>query len=313
MERIELNADITEPMRVDIYLAEELEWASRSTVQKWIKEGCVRLRGKPCSKPGKKIFPGDELSLVVPPQEPSEVIPEEVPLDFVYEDEYLAVVNKRPGLVVHPGAGNPRGTLANGLLHYFKNLSTIDTLRPGIVHRLDKDTSGLLITAKDNHTHWKLAEMIAEKRVKRLYWGIIIGHFSERRGRIETELGRDPYNRIKMAVVSKGKHAVTSWQTLEEYPGFSLVQFRLSTGRTHQIRVHASYMRHPILGDRLYGGMTGVEPFQKVERQMLHTRELEFIHPITGSKIMLTAPLFPDMAHVLEKLRGDPRGRSCGE
>jgi|MTBAKSStandDraft_2_1061841.scaffolds.fasta_scaffold01210_22 23S rRNA pseudouridine1911/1915/1917 synthase len=303
---IELKAEIGEPMRVDVYLAEELEWASRSTVQKWIKEGCVKLRGKVCTKPGKKVFPGEELSLVVPPEEPSEITPEEIPLDIVYEDDYLAVVNKSPGLVVHPGAGNPGGTLANGLLYYFKHLSAVDTLRPGIVHRLDKETSGLLITAKDNHTHWKLAEMIAEKRVTRLYWGIIIGHFDESRGRIETELGRDPSNRVKIAVVSRGKHAVTSWQTLEEYSGFSLVEFRLFTGRTHQIRVHASYMRHPVLGDKLYGGLSGVEPFQKVERQMLHARELEFIHPVTGKHIALTAPLFPDMAWVLEKLRGTP-------
>ncbi|HOO60081.1 MAG TPA: RluA family pseudouridine synthase [Candidatus Mcinerneyibacteriales bacterium] len=303
MDKVELKAGIEEPMRVDVYLAEELEWASRSTVQKWIREGCVRLRGKLCTKPGKKVFPGEELSLTIPPSEPSEVIPEEIPLDIVYEDDYLAVVNKRPGLVVHPGAGNPSGTLANGLLYYFQNLSTVDTLRPGIVHRLDKDTSGLLITAKDNHTHWKLAEMIAEKKITRLYWGIVIGRFEEVRGRIETELGRDPGNRVKMAVVSKGKHAVTSWETLEEYSGFSLVRFRLFTGRTHQIRVHASFMRHPILGDRLYGGMSGVEPFQKVDRQMLHARELGFIHPVTGKEISLTAPLFPDMEDVLKKLR----------
>ena len=303
-QRIELSAEITEAMRVDLYLAEELEWASRSTVQKWIREGCVRLREEVCTKPGKKIFPGESLSLIVPPEEPSEVLPQEIPLDIVYEDDYLAVVNKRPGLVVHPGAGNPDGTLANGLLYYFKHVSTVDTLRPGIVHRLDKETSGLLITAKDNHTHWKLAEMIAEKRVTRLYWGIILGHFDEGRGRIETELGRDPYNRVKMAVVSRGKAAVTSWETIEEYSGFSLVEFRLFTGRTHQIRVHASFMRHPILGDRLYGGISGVGPFQKVDRQMLHARELDFIHPITGQHISLTAPLFPDMAGVLEILRG---------
>ena len=303
MEKIDLVVDIDEPMRLDAYLAEELEWASRSTVQKWIKNGCILLRGTAFTKPGKKVYSGEHLIVFPPEPEVSEIIAENIPLDIVYDDPYLVIVNKQPGLVVHPGAGHPRGTMANALLYHFKELSVIDSRRPGIVHRLDKETSGLIIAAKDNRTHWKLSEMLADRKIKRLYWGLVIGSFDDAKGRIESFMGRDPHNRIKMAVLSQGKHAVTTWETLETFNGFSLVAFRLFTGRTHQIRVHASYMRHPILGDSLYGGLSGKRFGEKAGRQMLHSRELEFIHPITGQCLRFTGPLHSDMEEILECLR----------
>ncbi|ABB15756.1 RluA family pseudouridine synthase [Carboxydothermus hydrogenoformans] len=290
-------------LRLDKFLAEQEELElSRSFIKKLIEEGKVTVNGLH-RKASYKVRGGEIIAVLLPPPRELSVKPEEIPLDIVYEDEDLVVVNKKAGMVVHPAEGNWDGTLVNALLYHCQNLSGIGgVLRPGIVHRLDKDTSGLLVVAKNDLAHQSLAEQIKEKKAVREYWTIVHGYLKNKEGIIDLPIGRHPRDRQKMAVVSNGKTAQTVYKVLEEFnKGFTLIQAKLLTGRTHQIRVHFSYLGHPVLGDPKYGHQNN--PFG-VKRQMLHAIKLSFIHPRSGELLEFTAPLPEDFQRVLAKLRG---------
>ena len=239
----------------------------------------------------------------LPEPEATDVVPEDIPLDILYEDEDVIVVNKARGMVVHPAAGVSRGTLVNALLAHCKDLSGINgALRPGIVHRLDKDTSGVMIAAKNDAAHRSLAEQIQEKTAKRVYWAILTGNIAETEGVIHGAIGRNPKDRQKMAVVQEnGKDATTNFRVLERFGAYTLAECRLLTGRTHQIRVHMAYIGHPVVGDPKYGSKKC--PFS-IEGQALHSRTLMFTHPRTGERMEFEAPLPEDMQMILDALRG---------
>ncbi len=289
-------------VRLDAFLSGEYDDISRNVIKKMILSGNVTVNGKQVKKPAKKLETGAQVEITVPGREKLEIEGEDIPLDVVYEDKWLLVINKQPGLVVHPGAGNPDGTLVNALVYMFEKLSRVDDTRPGIVHRLDKDTSGLMLVAKDETTHWRLSEMISAKEVKRIYYALNIGAFEEDSGIIIAPMGRSIYNRKKMAVKEGGKYAETHYQVIERYNGFSLNRFSLMTGRTHQIRVHASYLSHPVLGDPVYGGIVNRKPFKDIPRQMLHSKELSFIHPVTKKLMSFQSDIYPDMQQVMDKI-----------
>lgn len=285
--------------RIDRYLAEQEEEFTRSQVQKWLKEGRVEVNGQQV-KANYRTAAGDEIVLLVPPPEELSLAPEAIHLDILYEDGDLVVVNKPRGMVVHPAPGNYSGTLVNALLYHVKDLSGINgILRPGIVHRIDKETSGLLVVAKSDRAHLGLAEQFKEHSIERRYLAVVEGHFKHPEGTVEAPIGRDPRDRKKMAVQAKGKHAVTHFTVLEELPKHSLVQCRLETGRTHQIRVHMSYIGHPVVGDPVYG----LKESYGMKGQALHAATLGFIHPVTKEKLRFEAPLPEDMGRLLEKLR----------
>ncbi|MBQ5821160.1 MAG: RluA family pseudouridine synthase [Clostridia bacterium] len=298
----------SDSMRIDKYLSIVLNDSaeqvfSRSAVSVLLEDGAVLLNGKSVGKSA-KIRGGDVIVVQIPDPRPLEVEAQEIPLDIVYEDEHLLVVNKPRGMVVHPAAGNPDGTLVNALLAHCKDsLSGINgVLRPGIVHRIDKDTSGLLIVAKTNDAHLGLAEQIKEHSFLREYEAVTLGHFKQSEGTVDAPIGRDPKDRKKMAVTPlNSKRAVTHYRVLEEYVGYSHVRFRLETGRTHQIRVHMATMNHAIVGDPVYAprhaetlGLNG---------QCLHAKTIGFIHPITKEYLEFDSPLPPYFTAVLERLR----------
>jgi 23S rRNA pseudouridine1911/1915/1917 synthase len=277
--------------RLDHYLAAELPQLSRSRIQALIKDGHIRVEGKQV-KPGEKVRLGQHVTVEEPEPTPvANAAPEEIPLDILFEDDDLVVLNKAPGIVVHPAAGNPSGTLVNALLHHCKSLSGIGgELRPGIVHRLDKETSGCLVVAKNDAAHQALSKQFAEREVLKIYLALAAGAFSKKSGVIETSIGRHPVHRKKMAVVTegRGRNAVTDYRVLRELPGASLVKCTLHTGRTHQIRVHLKHLGHPLLGDELYG-KRGAYP-----RQMLHAWKLGFKHPRTGEWLQFQAAIPAD-------------------
>lgn len=297
-----LAAQIEKKTRLDLFISKELEWSSRSAVQKWIADGCVSVNGKIVSKTGYAVENGDSIEIQIPEKDEITLIPEEIPLSIVYEDEYLVVINKPAGLVVHPGAGVQSGTLVNALLHHFKSLSSVDATRPGIVHRLDKDTSGLMIVAKDDIAHRKLSDMLKERTVKRVYMGILVGKFEKTSGNIIAPIGRNEDDRKKMAVNVRGRYAETKYTVLEIFRGYSLVEFSLKTGRTHQIRVHSKFAGHPILGDITYGGKATDKKLACVNRQMLHAQKLSFHHPVSGEFLQFETVLPEDFQHTLNVL-----------
>ncbi len=330
--------------RVDAYVAQHLPRFSRTKVQESIAAGTVTVNGQAVKK-SRPVEAGDviECRIVRPP--PLGAEPEAIPLDVVYEDGDLLVVNKAAGMVVHPAAGHPSGTLVNALLHHVRSepilvddldedeelddddvgLSTMNALpqragnpvvRPGIVHRLDKDTSGLLVVAKHDIAHRRLAEQFAAHTTHRRYRALVWGHPQPPAGAIEGAIGRDPRHRKRMAVVPGGKPAMTHYETAERLPNAALLSFRLETGRTHQIRVHARHVGHPVLGDPVYGGQrirSGPNTksrraffrnlFEAMPRQALHACALGFVHPSTGEHVRFTADLPADMQHVLARLR----------
>lgn len=261
--------------RIDTYLGSVTEY-SRSKISKAIKDGCVLVNGEKIS-PSYKVKINDVITITVE-DEVTDLIPEKMDLDIVYEDEYLAVINKKSGIVVHPAAGNYTNTLANGLLYHFNSISKNRTIRPGIVHRLDKDTSGLMVVAKDDKTHDLLGEMIKNKEVERLYLALVWGVVSHDRGRIEAPIGRDINNRQQYVVTDiNGKDSITNFIVLERYSDTTLIECKLETGRTHQIRVHMNYIGHPVVNDPVYGKRKIINSFG----QMLHSYKLKFVHPIT--------------------------------
>ena len=286
--------------RVDVLLARQLE-ATRSKVQHDLKEGLVTLAGRPV-KANYKVKAGDVFRVIIPPAEELEVLPQDIPLDILYEDQDVIVINKPRGMVVHPAPGNPDGTLVNALLYHCTDLSGINgVIRPGIVHRLDKDTSGVMIAAKNDMAHVSLSEQIQKKEAKRTYLAIVRGNIKEDTGHIETQLDRDPKDRKKMAVVpSGGRWAATDYEVLERYGKFTVVRCKLLTGRTHQIRVHMTYLGHPLVGDPKYGPQ---KTCFSIQGQALHSEKLTFRHPRTGEWLTFEAPVPDDMATILTRLR----------
>ena len=288
-----------------IALAEE--GLSRSAVQNLCQDGGVRVNGKPGGK-STLVKQGDLLTVALPDPVELEVLPEEIPLDIVYEDGWLLVVNKPKGMVVHPAPGNYTGTLVNALLwHCRGSLSGINgVIRPGIVHRIDKDTSGLLIVAKNDRAHQALAEQIKAHTFTREYEAIVHGHFRESSFTVDAPIGRSPGDRKKMAVTAKNsRNAVTHVEVLEELPGFSHIRCRLETGRTHQIRVHLAYLGHPVLGDVVYGPK---KPALDTRGQCLHARTIGFIHPGTGEELFFSSSLPDYFTAALETLRAGQAG-----
>lgn len=289
-------------IRIDKYLSEKEEQFSRSYLQKLLKEQQVLVNQIPV-KANYKVQPGDEVQLSVPDAVEPEILPEPIPLDILYEDPYLLVVNKPKGMVVHPAAGHYSGTLVNGILYHCQgHLSGINgVLRPGIVHRIDKDTTGALVVCKDDATHRDLAGQLKEHSIYRRYRAIVTGNLPQDTGTIEGPIGRHPTDRKKMAINEKnGKPAVTHYRVLERFAGYTYVECRLETGRTHQIRVHMSSIRHPLLGDTVYGSGKAPWPLQG---QVLHAEGLGFIHPATGQYVEFHAPLPEYFIELLDKFR----------
>jgi len=301
--------------RLDVYLTSHVENATRTKVHDAIRDGEVVVNGKGV-KASHAIIPGEVIHVELSKPEPPEVLPENIPLDIVYEDHYLLVVNKPAGMVTHPAYKNYSGTLVNALLHHSRSLSQPHPLRPGIVHRLDKDTSGLLVVAKDETTHQKLSRQFANKTTEREYRAIVWGVFKSPEGIIEASLGRSKSDRKKVAVVKEGKYALTEYEVLEQFTYLALLRLRLRTGRTHQIRVHLAHIHHPVFGDETYGGRKiatgGVDGKKKAEaanllerisRQALHAKSLGFVHPATKKFMRFDSELPEDMQEVLEFLQ----------
>ncbi len=292
MERKHLTvAPEEETLRLDVLLSRRVEGLTRSAAQRLLEEGKVSLQGRPLKK-NHRLRAGEELELCLPDPVPIDARPQDIPLDIVYEDADVAVVNKPRGMVVHPAPGNPDGTLVNALLaHCGQSLSGVGgAIRPGIVHRIDKDTSGLLIIAKNDRAHLALSAQLKDHTLSRVYEAVAIGSLKEDRGTVDAPIGRSLRDRKRMAVVPDGRRAVTHYQVLARYPGYTHLRCQLETGRTHQIRVHMAYLGHPLAGDPVYGPKNDPE---RLGGQCLHARELTFVHPTTGQTVHLTCPL-PD-------------------
>jgi 23S rRNA pseudouridine1911/1915/1917 synthase len=303
---IVIAAPEDEGERLDAFLAKRTR-LSRARVQKLIDAGRVRVAGDTARRKSDPVAAGVRVELEVPPAEPVALAPEDLPLDVVYQDEALLVVNKAAGMVVHPAPGHPRGTLVNALLHHVKQLEGVGgRLRPGIVHRLDKDTSGLLVGAKNDVAHQSLVKALRARRVRRLYHAASWGHLSATPLTLDAPLGRDPRDRKRMAVVAGGRRAVTHVRVRERWVAAELLDVALQTGRTHQIRVHLAHAGHPVVGDPLYGvgwerGMSGpgrswaAALVKRAPRLFLHAAELAFDHPVTGERMRFQAPLPTDL------------------
>jgi 23S rRNA pseudouridine1911/1915/1917 synthase len=293
--------------RLDTYLASRIEGWSRARLQRLIEAEDVLVNGKP-AKPSYKVSPRDVIELELTASPLASFTPENFPVEIVFEDDDLVVVNKPAGLVVHPAAGAPSGTLANALAYHFQQLSThAGAIRPGIVHRLDKDTSGLLVVAKTESAHEDLADQFRAREIFKSYVALVYGVVKQESGRVEQPIARDPRNRTRMAIVAGGRGALSLYRVRRSYESFTLVDVELKTGRTHQIRVHLSWLKHPVVGDELYSGgrENGVQDvrlraeIRKLGRQFLHAEQLGFRHPKTGEQIKFTAPLPPELASFL--------------
>lgn len=302
MEPILLRAsEESKNQRLDAFLASSLDGLTRSQATRLIESGEVAVNGRAVSK-SYKLAGGEDIAVTLPEPEPVEAVPQDIPLDVVYEDADVIVVNKPSGMVVHPAPGHPDGTLVNALLyHCAGTLSGIGgALRPGIVHRIDRDTSGLIIAAKNDAAHQYLSAQLADHTLARTYECIVVGSLREDRGTVDAPIARHPADRKRMAVVAGGREAVTHWEVIARYPGYTHVRCRLETGRTHQIRVHMAYIGHPILGDTVYGakkevpGLTG---------QCLHAVGLRFLHPRTHEVVELSCPLPEEFTRMLQKIR----------
>lgn len=288
--------------RLDV-IAAEMGECSRSQAAKWIEQGLCRVNEIVRSKPGYGVAPGDNVELTVPDPVELTVEKEDIPLEILYEDEDVAVVNKPCGMVVHPAPGNETGTLVNALLYAMDDLSGIGGVkRPGIVHRLDKDTSGLLMIAKNDQAHESLSEQLRERTMDKRYLAVVDGEMKEPSGRIEQPVARSKKDRKKMAIDPEGRYALTEWTLKENLRGAALLEVHILTGRTHQIRVHMQSIHHPVAGDPIYGAKNGV----KAPRLMLHAWRLSFTHPRTGERLSFCAEPPEAFVRTLEKLRNHP-------
>ncbi|WP_404811468.1 RluA family pseudouridine synthase [Companilactobacillus hulinensis] len=296
---IELVFEDTKKTRLDNFVNENVEDLTRSQIQKFIKDGNILVNGKVAAKTGTKLTSGDKISVTIPEEEPIEAIPQDISIDVVYEDEDVLVVNKPQGMVVHPAAGHRDGTLVNAILYHSK-INDDDMIRPGIVHRIDKDTSGLLMIAKNNLAKQSLMKQLKEKTNLREYVAIVHGNFEESKGKINAPLGRSKYDRKKQAVVDDGRKAVTHFEVLEQFENYSLLKLKLETGRTHQIRVHMQYIGHPVAGDPLYGPKNTLQG----HGQFLHAKTLGFEHPRTHEWMQFSVEPPKIFQETLEKLRG---------
>ena len=289
--------------RLDVFLSEQTDEFTRSRIKKLIEDGNVCIGGKQVKKAGADVKAGEEVTITIPDVVEGSAKAENIPLDIVYQDEDFAVINKAKGMTVHVGNGNESGTLVNALLYALDSLSGIGgVLRPGIVHRIDKDTTGLLVVAKNDKAHVSLASQIAQKTCKRTYYALLEGNVKTDEGRVVTDIGRHPTDRLKMAVLpdGKGKIAVTDYQVVAHFGAeFTLCRFDLQTGRTHQIRVHAKHLGHPVAGDPVYGYK---KQKIKADGQLLHAQRLQLSHPTTGEEKVFTAPLPADFSEILQKL-----------
>ena len=300
MREVLVVDDINEGKRLDVFLNEQITDVTRSQIKKSIEEGLTLVNGEK-SKAGRIVKIGDEVDFTELDNE-IDASPENIPLTIVYEDSSLAVINKPQGMTVHPAPGNYNGTLVNAILYHFNgNISDVGgTIRPGIVHRIDKDTSGLLVVAKNNKAHYDLAKQIAEKVCKRQYVALVEGVVKEECGIINEPIGRSDNDRKKLAVRDDGKHAVTHYKVIERFDNYTLMQFDLETGRTHQIRVHSKFIGHPIVGDKTYGYK--VQKF-KLDGQLLHARQLSFIHPDTKELVTFECDIPDYFAKILKVLK----------
>ena len=288
--------------RIDKYLSDVIEGKSRSFIQGLIEKDSIKVNGK-IPKSNYKLKALDEIEVILPEPEVLNVEAENIPIDIIYEDEDVVVVNKAQGMVVHPAPGNYNGTLVNALLYHCKNLSSINgVIRPGIVHRIDKDTSGVLVIAKNDEAHTFLSEQLKDHSMKREYYAIIEGRLKNDRGTIDKSLGRSKKDRLKIGIVEGGKRAVTHYEVIERYNGYTLIKCVLETGRTHQIRVHMASIGFPLVGDPLYGFKR--QKF-KVEGQVLHAKTLGFIHPRTKKYMEFTTDLPEYFTNILDKLRNE--------
>lgn len=285
-------------LRADVYLSEIFPDSSRSYLSKLIDAGDLTVNDKRV-KPSFKLKENDRLTFIFKKAQPISIEPENIPLDIIYQDDWIAVINKESGMVVHPAAGSPKGTMVNALLHSISDLSSINGLiRPGIVHRIDKDTTGILVVAKNDEAHKKLSEQLATHSMVREYLALVEGKFKDEEGTIKTLIGRDANNRLKMAVTSEGREAVTHFKVLARYKNTSLLRVNLETGRTHQIRVHMAHIGHPVCGDPIYGFKNSrIKP----EGQLLHAGKLGFIHPGTGKYVEFKRPVHERFKNILIK------------
>ena len=304
-----------EKERIDAFLTREISQVSRSQIQRLVKAGYITVNGV-AVKANHVLRPMEAIRVFIPRARPIEVVAENIPLEIVFEDDHLIVINKKAGMVVHPAFGHSSGTLVNALLGYSKTLSTVNTAtRPGIVHRIDKDTSGLLVVAKSNFVHQHLANQFSKKTVERMYIALVWGQPKPATGTIETLLARSQKDRKKIRVSPEGKQAVTHYEVMERYPLTALMRLQLETGRTHQIRVHLAHIHHPVFGDHTYGGrgrQTGglnrsdtalaMELLKMMPRQALHAKTLGFIHPVSGKAVSFDSDLPEDMERLISRL-----------
>jgi 23S rRNA pseudouridine1911/1915/1917 synthase len=285
--------------RVDVFLSLELN-LTRSRVKKLCDDGFVFVNDK-LSKSNKMLKTGDMVSVELPEVQNSDIVPENIPIDIVYQDDDVAVINKPQGMTVHAGNGTSGSTLVNALLYHLDNLSGINgVIRPGIVHRIDKNTSGLLVVAKNDKAHLAIAKQLEDKSCKRIYYALLEGKVKDDKGRIATFIGRNPKDRTKMAVLASGREAITDYKVVARFDGYTLCEFSLQTGRTHQIRVHARHIGHPVVGDKEYGFKN--QKF-KLNGQLLHAGKLSFIHPTTNDKVSFECPLPDYFIKTLKKLK----------
>lgn len=285
--------------RIDKYLSDQLDDVSRSKIQNLISKGHIVVNDDEI-KANYKISVGDEISVRIPAPEPVNVVAQDLPLEIIYEDEDIVLLNKAQGMVVHPGAGHKDGTLVNALLYHIDDLSGINgEIRPGIVHRLDKETSGILVVAKNDTAHVHLSKQLQERSMTKKYWALVHGLIPHEHGTIDAPIGRDPKNRQQFTVINTGKDAVSHFKVLERFKDYSLVEVSIETGRTHQIRVHLKYINFPVAGDKTYGPAKTL----KGEGQFLHARSLEFVHPRTGDIMSFEAPLPEIFEQTLAELR----------
>ena len=288
-------------VRADVFVSENEEDISRSFAGRLFSEGLAKVNGR-AAKPSMKLKEGDVITFTLPEPEAIDAVPEDIPLDIVYEDDSVLVINKPRGMVVHPAVGNERGTVVNAaLFHCQGSLSGINgSVRPGIVHRIDKDTTGLLVIAKNDRAHKSLTDQLADRSLSRVYYALVNGNIKEDGGTVDAPIGRSPKDRKKMAVVPDGRSAVTDFEVIERFGVYTLVRCKLRTGRTHQIRVHMKHIGHSVVGDKAYGIKN--ERFA-LAGQLLHAKEISFIHPETGGKVTFSCPLPEDFSAVLEFLR----------